>query len=241
MSVLSLIFLATSLQAVDCAQQRLADRPQALHAFEEWPQVVCAQFENQFGRLELSKLSARQPYYGTSAAANSSEASGQRSGKFTFEGVKAGRLKVHWTDGSDSSKTAMLWLKVAAYRTTWVAKRALVKGQQIRAGDVEFRNVNVAPFLGIKEPIPLSPVGGFADRSLAKGKIITRDIITTPPLIEKNTSVDIILQRGAISLTQQGIALQSSWARGDKVQVRMRNRHTVTTRVKAKGVVEIHE
>lgn len=118
-----------------------------------------------------------------------------------------------------------------------VARRPILRGQQITPEDYEVKSMDITTF----GPQPLfntdSLVGVRAVRTINPGTILHTRLIETIPEIQKGDLVEILVRKGSVKVAIQGIARESGKI-GERIWVENTNsRKLVQVIVKNKGIV----
>lgn len=118
-----------------------------------------------------------------------------------------------------------------------VARRPILRGQQITSQDCELKSMDITTF----GPQPLfntdSLKGVRAVRTINPGTIIHTRLIKAIPAIEKGDLVEILVVKGRVKVAVQGIAREPGVI-GEKIWVENKNsRKLVQVIVKNKGTV----
>lgn len=120
-----------------------------------------------------------------------------------------------------------------------VARRPVVRGQEITSEDCELKSVNITGF----GPQPLfndsSLIGMRALRTINPGTILHTRLIEGLPTVDKGEQVEILVCKGRVKVAVPGIAREAGKI-GEKIWVENTNsRKLVQVIVKSKGTVTV--
>lgn len=115
-----------------------------------------------------------------------------------------------------------------------IAKKRIRRHQIIKDEDISVKlveeNVN-----GISELNEI--IGKRACKYIPKGKIIEKDMIEEPPLVEKGQKIEIIFKKGDITIYAEGIAKNDGWL-NDIIEVNL-GENLIKGKVIAKSIVTL--
>lgn len=112
----------------------------------------------------------------------------------------------------------LLPIDIAWQDSVWVCRRALPAGHEIQPGDIarQWRTHTLAR-TGIERSRP--PVGLCLRHGVRAGKILARDLLREPYLIERGMTVRMVYQSGTLTIATQAEALENGGL-GDRIRVR---------------------
>jgi len=116
--------------------------------------------------------------------------------------------------------------------------RDLPRGTLIEPSDIQLVRRDIVP---LRAPIlkPDQLIGKKARRSLRTGQPLTRNMVTSPPVIKRGEVVSISLHHGSLSLSARGIARRNGEA-GDTIPVRNTNsQRDILCQVMGPGQVKV--
>ncbi|MFH1810636.1 MAG: flagellar basal body P-ring formation chaperone FlgA [Pseudomonadota bacterium] len=126
------------------------------------------------------------------------------------------------TEDATGQRMPVQWLQagVQLCGPVWVANHELTPGASLGAADLRREDrcgVELAALSSSNESL----LGTAARRHLTEGAVVEQRDVVQPPLIRAHQSVALTVQRGALTIRTQGVALEDA-VRGQSVQVRVR-------------------
>jgi flagella basal body P-ring formation protein FlgA len=114
------------------------------------------------------------------------------------------------------SKKGYARVQLAKVRSVAVAKRPLLKGAKVGAGDVAIEARGVADHDGLET----LPVGAEIVRDVPAGELVREADVARPAPLARGTKVLVVVRRGGISVSTSG-QLERPARPGDETQVRL--------------------
>lgn len=120
-----------------------------------------------------------------------------------------------------------------------VARKSIIRGQIISAGDCELKKMDITTF----GPEPFSQfdvISGIrAARTINPGTILHARLIQSMPVVEKGDLVDILVSKGRVKVAVQGVARECGKV-GEKIWVENAvSRKLIQTIIRSKGTVTV--
>jgi flagella basal body P-ring formation protein FlgA len=132
---------------------------------------------------------------------------------------------------------AGVWIRV--FDHVFIADRLLNRRKIVIEEDFHSATREVTSFRGNHISDPGDLVGKRLKRVVARGRIITRDMVEEPPVVQRGDRVQVSLEKGRLHMDLTGVAKQDGWI-GDRIRVRnMESRTEFSCLVKGRGAVEI--
>lgn len=134
----------------------------------------------------------------------------------------AGRMTVVSTSASENYVETVTYLfSIEAYKTVWVSKTIQRAGESIKEGNVLKRQLNVAPFIGVKAVSTENPTGAVVTELIQRNGIIFNDKIKKKSLVERGDVLPVLILSGAIRLETKGVALKAVDHIDEKIEIRI--------------------
>lgn len=174
-------------------------------AHQVWEQQLCRQLSAE-GFVDVEYTVASQ----TAKLERSAPSAGQ---KIEIGELKAGRLMItvpaEKKPGKYQVREQVIWVKVKAYKSVWVAAQDVKAGEKVRKRDIAFRNVEIASFIGLaNDNLRIaSPIGHRAKNALKKGSVITDGSLLSSPHMRRGAVVDVTIARGPVRIEAKGKVL----------------------------------
>ncbi|MBI4576435.1 MAG: flagellar basal body P-ring formation protein FlgA [Planctomycetes bacterium] len=115
-------------------------------------------------------------------------------------------------------------------RCVVVARRDLPARQDVGPADLETRRVDLGQVPGDSFATPEEVQARRTRRNLARGEVLRARDLERVPLVERNAPVEVVLERGGVSIRHQARALEPGFL-GERIRVRndaSRGAYTVT-------------
>jgi flagella basal body P-ring formation protein FlgA len=154
----------------------------------------------------------------------------------------AGRVRVSWAVKANNSAITnyIVTFTLDAYREIAVFRNKLDKYSVIEKGDVEYKLVNVAPYIGIKTFPKEDVFGSVVVKNVKKGDWVFADIISVKPLIQQNEEILVRVISGGLKLQLQAVALEAGFKLDQAIKVQIKETGAVlSAQVKGAGVADV--
>jgi flagella basal body P-ring formation protein FlgA len=178
--------------------------------YEKWQERFCRRYSKDYTTISYEVIAQKSNF-------NHTEHS-EVLGDLSIGSIRAGRVKLEW-NGKNTPEKSTIWLKVNAKKLAWVSNVSLASGISIREEHISKKLVNVASIEGIKKILTNSPVGSVLNTQARKGQLLTTDIVSLPPLVQRNKQVTILVSTGALHIKTKGVAKEFGWKKGDSIFV----------------------
>lgn len=154
-------------------------------------------------------------------------------------GKKTGRVTVGVRCEGESPWSLYVPARVSVMADVVVARRALKRGQRIRAEDLaleeqDLSRLHRAWFTRLDEV-----TGKVADRSVRPGRVINPKLLSDPLAVERGSRVNIVARIGGIQASMPGRALDDG-ALGERIRIKnLASKRELEARVVATGTVRV--
>ncbi len=120
-----------------------------------------------------------------------------------------------------------------------IVRQAIVRGQTLVAGDIEFAEGPLTGIPLVRVPAPADVVGTRALRPLASGVVVLSSFVQIRRAVEPGDNVTVVALAGAIEVTAHFVATDGGRV-GDTIRVRNPDSHTfIRGRIVKPGLVEV--
>lgn len=214
--VMALFFVSVNAVAADvrllhCYAENMDSKDQLSPALLDITQQLCERWRGKFERVSWQLIGVEnKKALGPDKKIISSEVGDLKNGRVW---VKTSSLQ------NGQRQEGMLWFRIKGYATVWSVKRDISVNSVLSKEDIIQRSAdvtteNIAPDQLIEEPIGL-----FVRKSLRKGAIISTINVSSPPLIQQNKSIQVLVEHNGLQITAKAIALSTGWNVGDTITV----------------------
>jgi len=181
---------------------------------EQWKYDVCTELVKNYENVILTPLSSTSKKIDAKKVGNIP--------RVVVYAPIAGRLKVKRLivvdDGGEEVTTNF---SIQAYKKVWAFKKRMHSGELIDKSDVYRKNVNVAPFIGIRNFEVQNPVGMTPTKAVSKGALLYEEIVSAPALIKARDKLTVLLHAGNLKIKTIGVALEDGKKLQDEIKVRI--------------------
>lgn len=150
----------------------------------------------------------------------------------------AGKTMVRVACVSGASWRINLPVQVSIKATYYVAARPLAAGKEVREGDLQGQEGDLAQLPGSVVLDPAHALGRVLNSAVAAGNPIRQEMLRAPIVIVQNQRVKVRFRGGHIEIANDGIALSSA-QEGQAVRVKVGNGQVITGTARANGIVDV--
>jgi len=127
---------------------------------------------------------------------------------------------------------------VSIKATYYIAARPLAAGKEIREGDLQAQEGDLASLPGSVVLDPANALGRVLNSAVAAGNPVRLEMLRAPIVIVQNQRVKVRFREGNIEIANEGVALSSA-QEGQAVRVKVGNGQVITGTARGNGVVDV--
>jgi len=132
---------------------------------------------------------------------------------------KPGNLSVSVSCNNERPWKIYIQAKVSAYKSVYIAKASLMRGESIRASSVELAKRDITTLNG-RYFSDINGIRGYiAKRTIHQGQVISPVLLTKAKLIKRGEMITIIADSSGVRVRMKGKALNDA-AAGEQVRVK---------------------
>ena len=145
-------------------------------------------------------------------------------------------LRVQCVSGASWSVAIPAQISIQVQYQT--AARPLAANQEIREGDLQQRQGDLATLPGSVILDPAQAIGRVLNSAIAAGNPLRQEMLRNPVVIQQNQKVRILFRENGLEVMNEGIALANAQD-GQAVRVKIGNGQTVVGIARTNGLVEV--
>lgn len=137
----------------------------------------------------------------------------------------AGRVKISWLIKLNNGMAQQLDViySMEAFKDVLVFNKSILINQEIRESDVDYKSVNVAPYIGLKDFYQGSLSGKMLLKKAVKGNYVFTENISDSALIKVNDEITLIIKSGGLSVRTLAVALENGYRVASSIKVRVKD------------------
>lgn len=201
-------FSAIVIAMIDC-NELIKSNDQSI----EWQHNICIELSKSYQNVSLTLLS-------NSVATDNGIRENPDESISVFP-IQGGRVKVSVNEKELGTGKRSYLFGIEAFKEVWVLSRRLKSGSIIRSRDLIKKSVNIAPYIGVKEFFSDPPIGKRMISTQKRNSIVFVDSVEDPNLISVGDELVAVIVDGRVTIEATAIALESSKAVNEKIQVRL--------------------
>lgn len=203
--------IAADIRLLNCYAENMNGKGELSPALFSITQQICEKWRDKFEKISWQLIGSENKKALTLDEKIISSEIGE---------LKNGRVWVKTSALQDGQrKDQVLWFRIKGYATVWAVKRDISVNSVVLEKDIMQRSADITTENITHDQIVKEPIGMFVRKSLRKGTTISTANVSSPPLIQQNKSIQVLVENNGLQITAKAIALSTGWNIGDTITV----------------------